>query len=238
MINPTAFAKTTRSCTYPDPETLSPAPPLGKLADVSLFSRSGELARRFQASYQGVPRLVPGSEHYPFVLTHLHPHSLFPQAPQIVNLYLLDVPTPAVRAKIRQEFERSRYVQQLPVVDMLITKSDMEYQETMNYWKQIPQLMKYFRSEEDPRSQVPKDFMTGFLEVCARDEGWAGCFADGESRVATRRKRTDHGWTTWFVFTGGGLVRAVEIVICLPATTLRLRHVLSSIFFCPPNAIR
>jgi len=82
-----------------------------------------------------------------------------------VNLYLLDVPAPAVRAKIRQEFERSRYVKQLPVVDMLITKSDMEFQETMNYWKQIPQLMKYFRSEEDPRSQVPKDFMTGFLEV-------------------------------------------------------------------------
>lgn len=59
-----------------------------------------------------------------------------------MNLYLLDVPVPAVRAKIRQEFERHRYVQQLPVVDMLITKANMEYQETMNYWKQIPHVMK------------------------------------------------------------------------------------------------
>jgi len=119
MINPTAFAKTTRS-------------------SVNWSDASKRVIKAYRDWYRA--------------------------APQIVNLYLLDVPTPAVRAKIRQEFERSRYVQQLPVVDMLITKSDMEYQETMNYWKQIPQLMKYFRSEEDPRSQVPKDFMTGFLE--------------------------------------------------------------------------
>lgn len=62
--------------------------------------------------------------------------------PEIVKIYVLEVPIPAVRAKIRQEFERNRYVKQLPVVDMLITKSNMEFQETMNYWKQIPHLMK------------------------------------------------------------------------------------------------
>jgi len=76
----------------------------------------------------------------------------------------VDIPVPAVRAKIRQEFERHRYVQQLPVVDVLITKSNMEFQETMNYWKQTAQIMKYFRSEEDPRSHIPKDFLTAFLE--------------------------------------------------------------------------
>ncbi|KAI5820015.1 NADH-ubiquinone oxidoreductase 14.8 kDa subunit [Pyronema omphalodes] len=85
-------------------------------------------------------------------------------APEIVNLYVLEVDTPQVRTKIRQEFERNRNVKQLPVVDMLITKSNMEFQETMNYWKQITQIMKYFRTEEDPRAHVPKDFMTGFLE--------------------------------------------------------------------------
>ncbi|KAF8538211.1 NADH-ubiquinone oxidoreductase 14.8 kDa subunit [Trichophaea hybrida] len=85
-------------------------------------------------------------------------------APEIGTLYVLNIPTPAIRSKIRQEFERNRYVTQLPVVDMLITKSNMEFQETMNYWKQIPQLMKYFRPEEDPRSVVPTDFMTCFLE--------------------------------------------------------------------------
>jgi NADH dehydrogenase (ubiquinone) 1 alpha subcomplex subunit 6 len=65
------------------------------------------------------------------------------QAPEITKQYLLSLPPPAIRAKIRQEFERHRYVQQLPVVDMLITKSNMELQETMNYWKQISHIMKW-----------------------------------------------------------------------------------------------
>lgn len=56
---------------------------------------------------------------------------------------MLDVPVPVMRAKIRQEFERNRFVQQLPVVDILVTKSNMEYQETMNYWKQTPHIMRY-----------------------------------------------------------------------------------------------
>ncbi|KAA8912850.1 NADH-ubiquinone oxidoreductase 14.8 kDa subunit [Sphaerosporella brunnea] len=85
-------------------------------------------------------------------------------APEVVNLYLLTIPTSTVRSRIRQEFEKNRHVQQLPVIDMLIVKSNMEFQETMNYWKQTAQLMKYFRAEEDDRVHVPKDFMTGFLE--------------------------------------------------------------------------
>jgi NADH dehydrogenase (ubiquinone) 1 alpha subcomplex subunit 6 len=48
---------------------------------------------------------------------------------------------------------------------MLIAKSNMEFQETMNYWKQMSQIMKYFRAEEDTRADVPRDFMTSFLEV-------------------------------------------------------------------------
>lgn len=39
-------------------------------------------------------------------------------------------------------------------------------QETLNYWKQLPHVLKYFRPEEDPSSRLPKDFMSGFLEVC------------------------------------------------------------------------
>jgi len=37
--------------------------------------------------------------------------------------------------------------------------------ETMNYWKQEPHIMKYFRAEEDPTASVPKSWMKGFLEV-------------------------------------------------------------------------
>lgn len=38
-------------------------------------------------------------------------------------------------------------------------------QETMNYWKQLNHVMKYFRTEEDPKSRLPRNFISGFLEV-------------------------------------------------------------------------
>ena len=140
-----------------------------------------------------------------------------------MNLYLLDIQTPTVRAKIRQEFERNRYVQQVPVVDMLITKSNMEFQETMNYWKQTAQIMKYFRSEEDPRSHVPKDFMTAFLEVRRVFFFFSSCAtgmvegkligADGRGdrvviRGYTREGRETEGW-----------ISSVQPVLCIASYT-------------------
>ncbi|KAI9818515.1 MAG: hypothetical protein M1827_000574 [Pycnora praestabilis] len=74
------------------------------------------------------------------------------------------MPVSAVRTKVRQEFERHRYVSQMPVVDMLLFKSHTEYQETMNFWKQLPHVLKYFRADEDPSARLPRDFMSGFLE--------------------------------------------------------------------------
>ena len=44
--------------------------------------------------------------------------------------------------------------------------TDVLYQETLNYWKQLPHVLKYFRSDEDPTAKLPQNFMTGFLEVC------------------------------------------------------------------------
>jgi hypothetical protein len=38
-------------------------------------------------------------------------------------------------------------------------------QETLNYWKQLSHIMKYFRKEEDPNAHLPKNFISGFLEV-------------------------------------------------------------------------
>jgi hypothetical protein len=43
-------------------------------------------------------------------------------------MYSLSLPVSAIRTKIRQEFERHRYANQLPVVDVLITKSNAEFQ--------------------------------------------------------------------------------------------------------------
>lgn len=42
---------------------------------------------------------------------------------------------------------------------------DGAFQETLNYWKQLPHILKYFRENEDPTAKLPRNFMQGFLEV-------------------------------------------------------------------------
>lgn len=54
------------------------------------------------------------------------------QAPEIQQMYSLNIPVSALRTKVRQEFERHRYVSQLPVVDMLLFQSHSEYQVRRN----------------------------------------------------------------------------------------------------------
>ncbi|THW48294.1 NADH dehydrogenase, alpha subcomplex, subunit 6 [Aureobasidium pullulans] len=86
-------------------------------------------------------------------------------APEIQQMYSLNMPVSAIRTKMRQEFERHRYVQQLKTVDVLLFNSHQEYQETLNFWKQLTHVLKYFRAEEDPKAALPKNFIQGFLEV-------------------------------------------------------------------------
>ena len=50
------------------------------------------------------------------------------KAPEVQQMYSLGFPVSEIRTKIRQEFERHRYVEQLPVVDALIMRSHMEFQ--------------------------------------------------------------------------------------------------------------
>lgn len=40
-------------------------------------------------------------------------------------------------------------------------------QETLNYWKQLTHVLKYFRAEEDPKARLPKTFIQSFIEVRA-----------------------------------------------------------------------
>ncbi|KAI9836970.1 MAG: hypothetical protein M1838_004911 [Thelocarpon superellum] len=85
-------------------------------------------------------------------------------APEVQQMYSLNMPVSAIRTKIRQEFERHRFVSHLQTVDMLLFQSHAEFQETLNYWKQLSHVLKYFRAEEDPNARLPKNFMSGFLE--------------------------------------------------------------------------
>lgn len=50
------------------------------------------------------------------------------KAPEIQQMYSLNMPVSQVRTKVRQEFERHRYVSQLRVVDMLLMQHHMEFQ--------------------------------------------------------------------------------------------------------------
>jgi len=51
-----------------------------------------------------------------------------PKAPELQTMYRMNMPVSSIRTKIRQEFERHRYVAQLPTVDVLLFHSHQEFQ--------------------------------------------------------------------------------------------------------------
>ncbi|CEQ41761.1 SPOSA6832_03511 [Sporobolomyces salmonicolor] len=56
-------------------------------------------------------------------------------APEIVQIYALNVPAHAIRAKVREMFDRNAQVTDVEAVDILLLKGYQEYQETINCWK-------------------------------------------------------------------------------------------------------
>ena len=49
-------------------------------------------------------------------------------------MYSLNMPVSAIRTKIRQEFEKHRYVNQMSVVDVLLFQSHAEFQVRLDLW--------------------------------------------------------------------------------------------------------
>lgn len=62
------------------------------------------------------------------LLTGIHEETGGGKAPEIQTMYSLNFPVSAIRTRVRQEFERHRFVNQLPAVDTLLFKSHAEYQ--------------------------------------------------------------------------------------------------------------
>lgn len=61
-------------------------------------------------------------------------------------MYSLNMPVSAIRTKVRQEFEKHRYVSQLQVVDVLLFQSHAEFQvSTDNESKGFPRAMDMLR---------------------------------------------------------------------------------------------
>ncbi|KAK4227914.1 hypothetical protein QBC38DRAFT_454769 [Podospora fimiseda] len=86
-------------------------------------------------------------------------------APEIQTMYSVPHPVSAIRTRMRQEFERNRFVNKLSVIDVLLMKSNVDYQETMNFWRQTNHIMNYFKQENfRGEKRLPANFMEGFLE--------------------------------------------------------------------------
>ena len=60
------------------------------------------------------------------------------QAPEVQTMYSLNMPVSKMRTKMRQEFERHRYVNKLPVIDMLLAQNSMEYQVRCDHPGSLP----------------------------------------------------------------------------------------------------
>ncbi|KAF8711497.1 hypothetical protein AX14_013240 [Amanita brunnescens Koide BX004] len=86
-------------------------------------------------------------------------------APEIVQLYALNVSPAYVRHSIRERFEKNRYVTDLRAIDVLLLKGRQEYQETLNCWKQRDHVEGILLA---PQYRPQKTFMQKFLE--GRDE--------------------------------------------------------------------
>lgn len=49
----------------------------------------------------------------------------------------------SVKARIRQEFEANKFKRNLKEIDVLLFKGRIEYEETMNFWKQKTHVMRF-----------------------------------------------------------------------------------------------
>lgn len=113
------------------------------------------------------------------------------QAPEIQTMYSLNLPVSTLRTKMRQEFERHRYVNQMKTVDVLLFNSHQEYQETLNFWKQLSHVLKYFRAEEDPKARLPANFINGFLEVSRSAPNMLHAYKTGSQLTLRNRDVTE-----------------------------------------------
>lgn len=82
---------------------------------------------------------------------------------EFCDIYELDMPVSNVKTKIRQEFERYRYVNNLDVENVLLMKGQMEFQELVNFWKQQCHVMTYFEDQSNYSVLENNSFVDNFL---------------------------------------------------------------------------
>ncbi|EJU00238.1 NADH dehydrogenase 1 alpha subcomplex subunit 6 [Dacryopinax primogenitus] len=83
-------------------------------------------------------------------------------APEICDLYAIDIPPSLVRARFRQEFERNKHISDVKVLDVLLLKGRQEYQEIMNTWKMRAQLLALIMAPIERQGEHPTGFLDAF----------------------------------------------------------------------------
>lgn len=82
----------------------------------------------------------------------------------MISLYALDVSPAYYRHAIRQRFERNRHVTDPRAIDVLVTKSRQEYQETLNLWKQPDHVMGILLEPPKDAGRENRTFLQMFYE--------------------------------------------------------------------------
>ncbi|KAF8841056.1 NdufA6 NADH-ubiquinone oxidoreductase 14.8 kDa subunit [Paxillus ammoniavirescens] len=86
-------------------------------------------------------------------------------APEMVSLYALPVTPNYIRHCIRKKFEANRHVTDPRAIEVLIHKSRLDLQETLNCWKQTDHIMGILLNVEE---RPQRTFLQKFFE--GRDE--------------------------------------------------------------------
>ena len=81
--------------------------------------------------------------------------------PDIIAMYRLPYNQKQVQNRIREEFYKNSHVRDVRVVDLLIVKSQMDLQETLQHWKQSCHMREFFGKPTD--IEKPTTFMGKFL---------------------------------------------------------------------------
>ena len=56
-------------------------------------------------------------------------------APEICDIYKLEIDSKQVQQRVRQEWQKNRFIRDLNVIDILLFKGRAELEETLNIWK-------------------------------------------------------------------------------------------------------
>ena len=76
-------------------------------------------------------------------------------------MYALDIPVSQTRHALREKFESFRDINDVKVVDILLHKSRVDFQETMNGWKQAPHIKGILL---ESRQRPPQTFLQKFYK--------------------------------------------------------------------------